>query len=65
MMIILPVMFNYLGVYIAKHFLDNLKQYIEDLIKEANQGNDANGVNFDINPLIFPLQMYIFTVFVV
>lgn len=32
-MIILPVIFNFLGAYISKHFLDNLKDYIDDIIR--------------------------------
>ncbi|KAL4460035.1 hypothetical protein ABPG74_003561 [Tetrahymena malaccensis] len=57
LMILLPIAFNLLGVYVAKHFLDNIEEYL-------NQGDDKELKN-SMNSEIFPIKMYFLQIFIV
>lgn len=70
LMIILPVLFNFLSVYIGKHFLDNLKNLMEEATKKIVEDNGGNyddtkdAMNID-ERFIFPMQMTFFTILIV
>ncbi|KAL4495193.1 hypothetical protein ABPG72_007300 [Tetrahymena utriculariae] len=62
LMILLPIAEMLLGVYIAKHFIDNLEKYF-DMIDEAT--GDKNQSQQIKNSIVFPLKMYFLNIFIV
>ena len=55
LMIILPIIFNWVAVYIAKHILEDLEVKLEELFEKKA----------DVSEIIFPMKMYFFTIFIV
>lgn len=56
-MILLPIAFNLLGVYVAKHFLDNLEELLKPAAA-AGAGGNSYGTRKKQQSSLFPLKMY-------
>ncbi|EAR89872.2 ABC transporter family protein (macronuclear) [Tetrahymena thermophila SB210] len=62
LMILLPIAEMLLGVYVAKHFIDNLEKYFDVLDDATGDKNQSKQLK---ESFVFPLKMYFLNIFIV